>query len=66
MMELIMCCLLDSLERIRLVLYIKSGGGGGGTPLFGQGQVCASEQGMVFKFLSLKHSYTISLFKVLL
>ena len=46
-----------------LVLLPK--GGGGGALLFGQGQGCASEQGMVFRFLSLKHSYTISLFKVL-
>ena len=79
-----MCCLLDSVERIRLVLIHKVPQINsltistswswlfnlvllpkGGAPLFGQGQVCASEQGMVFRFLSLKHSYTISLFKVL-
>ena len=41
----------------------ERGWGGGEHSFIWPRQVCASEQGMVFWFLSLKKSYTISLFK---
>ena len=52
------------LSRSSNLVLLPSGDGGGGEHSFiWPRQVCASEQGMVFWFLSLKKSYTISLFK---
>ena len=51
------------LSRSSNLVLLPSGDGGGGHSFIWPRRVCASEQGMVFWFLSLKKSYTISLFK---
>ena len=52
-------------RSFNLVLLPSGGAGGGGHSFIWSRQVCNSELGTVFRFLSLKQSYTISPFKVL-